>query len=162
MKHKAHYPVSHTQIKTFTASFGAQQVSIDIAFLGPIPELILIALLNYYIRWFCKYKSISLSALHDKSRDVCKPCSASFRTTHYGLIFTLLSYQGLRSIIFKYWYASRWPCSYDYLGNVHQGILHVRLWPNTRQRGRRKAYKLAMSRKCTLLRHGLINRYLNP
>ena len=24
MKSKAHYPVSHTQIKTFTASFGAQ------------------------------------------------------------------------------------------------------------------------------------------
>jgi len=37
MKRKAHYPVTHTQIKTFTASSGAQQVSIDSAFLGPIP-----------------------------------------------------------------------------------------------------------------------------
>ena len=43
MKRKAHYPVTHTQIKTFTASSGAQQVSIDNTFLGPIPERILIA-----------------------------------------------------------------------------------------------------------------------
>ena len=44
MKRKAHYSVSHTQIKTFTASSGAQHVSIDNEFLGPIPEEILIAL----------------------------------------------------------------------------------------------------------------------
>jgi len=43
MKRKAHYPVTHTQIKTFTASSGAQQVSINNAFLGPVPERILIA-----------------------------------------------------------------------------------------------------------------------
>ena len=42
MKRKAHYPVTHTQIKTFTASSGAQQISIDNAFLGPILERILI------------------------------------------------------------------------------------------------------------------------
>jgi len=46
MKRKAHYPVTHTQIKTFTASSGAQQVSIDNAFLGPIPERIVIALVK--------------------------------------------------------------------------------------------------------------------
>jgi hypothetical protein len=46
MKRKAHYPVTHTQIKTFTASSGAQQISIDNAFLGPIPERILIALVK--------------------------------------------------------------------------------------------------------------------
>ena len=46
MKRKAHYPVTHTQIKTFTARYGAQQVSIDNAFLGPIPEIILIALVK--------------------------------------------------------------------------------------------------------------------
>ena len=39
MKRKAYYPVTHTQIKTFTASSGAQQVSFDSAFLEPIPEL---------------------------------------------------------------------------------------------------------------------------
>jgi len=43
MKRKAHYPLTHTQIKTFTASSGTQQVSIDNAFLGPIPERILVA-----------------------------------------------------------------------------------------------------------------------
>jgi hypothetical protein len=46
MKRKAHYPVTHTQIKTFTASSGAQQVSIDNAFLGPIPERILLAMVK--------------------------------------------------------------------------------------------------------------------
>ena len=35
MKRKAHYPVTHTQIKTFTASSGSQQISIDNAFLRP-------------------------------------------------------------------------------------------------------------------------------
>ena len=46
MKRKAHYPVTHTQIKTFTASSGVQQVSIDNAFLGPIPERVLIAMVK--------------------------------------------------------------------------------------------------------------------
>jgi hypothetical protein len=42
MKCKPHYPVTHTQIKTFIAISGAQQVSIENAFLGPIPERSLI------------------------------------------------------------------------------------------------------------------------
>ena len=46
MKRKAHYPVTHSQIKTFTASSGSQQIPIDNAFLGPIPERILIALVK--------------------------------------------------------------------------------------------------------------------
>jgi hypothetical protein len=46
MKRKAHYPITHTQIKTFTASSGAQQVSIDNAFLGPIPERLLVVLVK--------------------------------------------------------------------------------------------------------------------
>ena len=43
MKRKAYFPLTHTQIKTFTASSAAQEVSIDNAILGPIPERILIA-----------------------------------------------------------------------------------------------------------------------
>jgi len=43
MKRKAHYPVTHTQIKTLTASSGAQQVSIDNAFRGTVPERIPLA-----------------------------------------------------------------------------------------------------------------------
>ena len=46
MKRKAHYPVTHTQIKTFTVSSGAQQVFINNEFLGPIPERIPIALVK--------------------------------------------------------------------------------------------------------------------
>jgi len=42
MKCKVHYTVTHTQIEMFTAISGAQQVSIANAFLGPIPERILI------------------------------------------------------------------------------------------------------------------------
>ena len=42
MKRKAHYPVTHTQTKTFTARSGAQQVSIDNASFGPISERTLI------------------------------------------------------------------------------------------------------------------------
>ena len=43
MLRKAHYPVTHTQIETFTAKSGAQQFSTDKTFLGPVPERILIA-----------------------------------------------------------------------------------------------------------------------
>ena len=46
MKRKAHYPVTHTQIKTFTVSSVSQQVSIDNAVLGTIPEMILIVLVK--------------------------------------------------------------------------------------------------------------------
>jgi hypothetical protein len=38
MKRKAHYPVTRSQIKTFTASSGAQQFSIDNAFLDQFPK----------------------------------------------------------------------------------------------------------------------------
>jgi hypothetical protein len=43
MEKKAHYPITHSQIKTFTSGAGAQQISIDNAFLGPIPERLLVA-----------------------------------------------------------------------------------------------------------------------
>jgi hypothetical protein len=46
MKRKAIYPVTHSQNKTFTASSGAQQISLDNAFLGPIPDRIRIALVK--------------------------------------------------------------------------------------------------------------------
>jgi hypothetical protein len=46
MKRKAHYPVTHKQLKTFTASSGTQQVSINNAFLGPVPDRILIVLVK--------------------------------------------------------------------------------------------------------------------
>jgi hypothetical protein len=45
-KEKAHYPITHSQIKTFTVSSGAQQISINNAFTGPIPERLLVALVK--------------------------------------------------------------------------------------------------------------------
>jgi hypothetical protein len=45
MKRKAHYPVTHTQIKSFTSS-GTQQISINNAFLGPVPDRILVILVK--------------------------------------------------------------------------------------------------------------------
>jgi hypothetical protein len=39
-RRRAHYPVTHTQIETFTASSGAQEYTIGNAFLGQIPERI--------------------------------------------------------------------------------------------------------------------------
>ena len=46
VKRKAHYPVMHVQIKTFTASSGTQQISINNAFLGQVPNRILIVLVK--------------------------------------------------------------------------------------------------------------------
>jgi hypothetical protein len=43
---KAHYPITHSQIKIFTVSSGAQQISINNAFTGPIPERLLVALVK--------------------------------------------------------------------------------------------------------------------
>ena len=46
MKPKAHYSLTNNKIKTFTVNSVVQQVSIDNAFLGPIPERILVALVK--------------------------------------------------------------------------------------------------------------------
>ena len=46
MNREAQYPVRYAQIKIFTASSGAQQVSIYNAFFGPDPERIFIALVK--------------------------------------------------------------------------------------------------------------------
>jgi hypothetical protein len=45
-KQNAHYPITHSQINTFTACSGAQHISIDNAFTGPITERLLIALVK--------------------------------------------------------------------------------------------------------------------
>jgi len=47
MKRKAHYPVTHNQIKTFTASSVTQEISINNALLGPVPDRILIVLVKH-------------------------------------------------------------------------------------------------------------------
>jgi hypothetical protein len=46
MKRKAHYPVTHAQIKTFKAHSGSQQISINNAKLGQVPDRILMSLVK--------------------------------------------------------------------------------------------------------------------
>jgi hypothetical protein len=46
MKRKAHYPVTHTQIKSFTKSSETQKISIDNAFLELVPDRILVILVK--------------------------------------------------------------------------------------------------------------------
>ena len=107
MKRKAHYPVTHNQIKTFTASSGTQQISISNAFLGPVRDRTLIVL----VKNAAFVASASTNPFHfhhynDKSCAVCKWISTSFGTTYNGLLFTLWSYKSLRNM-FKYWYSLR-------------------------------------------------------
>jgi predicted acyltransferase (DUF342 family) len=46
MMRKAHYPVAHSQFETFTASSGTQEISINNAFLGSMPNRNLIVLVK--------------------------------------------------------------------------------------------------------------------
>jgi hypothetical protein len=107
MKRKTHYPVTHTQIKTFSATSGAQQISIDNAFLGPIPERILLAL----VKNTAFVVSASTNPYHIQRympNHVLYVNVFSFLPNHhYGLLFALWGFQGLRNIILKYWYPSR-------------------------------------------------------
>jgi hypothetical protein len=108
MKRKAHDPVTHTQIKTFTASSGGQHVSIDKVFLGPIPERILIALVKkaafvvsanrnpYHFQHYMTKLVLYVNGVQLTSE-----------TLTMDLLFNLWGYQGPRNIIFRYWYPSR-------------------------------------------------------
>jgi len=94
MKRKAHYPVTHTQIKTFTASSVAQQVSIHKAFLEPIPEWILIALVkntafvrsastNPFLFHHCDMTNFVLyvNSVQHPSKPLTTDCSSPFGVT---------------------------------------------------------------------------------
>jgi DeoR/GlpR family transcriptional regulator of sugar metabolism len=109
MKRKAHYPVTHTEIKTFTVSAGAQQVSIDNAFLGPIPEKILIAMVkntafvgsaatnSFHFHHFDMTNFvIYVNGVQHSSEPLTMNCSSPFGAT--GAYETLF---------FEYWYTSR-------------------------------------------------------
>jgi hypothetical protein len=105
MKRKAHYPVTHTQIKTFTASSGAQQVAIDNTFLGPIPERILIALVKNTA--FVGSASTNPYGFQHYDMTNLVLYVNGVQLPSYGLLFALRGYQSLRNIVFKYWYPSR-------------------------------------------------------
>jgi len=128
MKSKEHYPLTHNQIKIFAASSGVQQFSIDNAFLGPIPESILIA--------FVKNTTFVGSAI-----------SNPFHFHHYDMTNVVLFVKRVQKLseplkidcssnvvatrayetLFKYGYPSRRPRSHDYTRNVHKVFLLIRI-----------------------------------
>ena len=96
MNRKAHYLVTHTEIEKFTASSEALQVSINKAILGPMPERILIALVENIVF----VDSVSINALHfhhfDTTNLVLYVNAVQHRPeSHNGLLFALWSYQSL-------------------------------------------------------------------
>jgi len=52
-KRKAHHPVTHTQVKTFMANSGTQQVDINNAFLGPVSDQFLVVLVKMQYLLVC-------------------------------------------------------------------------------------------------------------
>jgi hypothetical protein len=96
MKRKAHYPVTHTQIKSFTTSSGTQQISINNAFLGPVLDRILVILVKN--KAFVGSASTNPFYFHHynmTSLVLCKWSSAPFGTTYNGLLFTLWGYKSV-------------------------------------------------------------------
>jgi len=102
MKRKAHYPVTHTQIKTFTASSGTQQTSIDNGFHGPIPERILITLVKntafigstsrkpYHFQHYHKTNLVLyINGVQRPSEPLTMDCSSPFGATRaYETLFS--------------------------------------------------------------------------
>jgi hypothetical protein len=102
MKRKAHYPITHTQIKTFTAGAGAQQISIDNAFLGPIPERLLIGLVKntafvgsvstnpfQFHHYDMTYLVLYVNGIQYPSESLTMDCSSPFGVTRaYETLFS--------------------------------------------------------------------------
>ena len=126
MKRKAHYPVTHTQIKIFTASSGAQQVSIDNAFLGPIPERILLGL----VKNTDFLGSASTNAFHFHHYDMTSLVLYVNGVQYPSEPFTMDCLH-LTELQEPTKHSSpvpdtlRWPSADDCTGYVHQGFLRV-------------------------------------
>ena len=107
MKRKAYYPVTHTQIKNFTANSGAQEVSIENAFLGPMPERILIAMLKNT----AFVVSVSINTFHFHHYDMTNHVFYINGVQHLAeplkiYCSRIWGYQILRNTIYKHWYTS--------------------------------------------------------
>jgi len=96
MKRKAHYPLTHTQIKTFTARSGAPQISIDNKLLGPIPERILIAFVGsastnpfHFHHYEMSNLVLFVNGLQNPSEPLTIDCSSTFGATRaYETLFS--------------------------------------------------------------------------
>jgi hypothetical protein len=102
MKRKPHYPVTHTQIKTFTESSGTQQVSIDNAFIGTIPERLLIGLVKntafvgstttnpfHFHHFDMSYLVLYVNGVQHPAEPLTMDCSSPFGVTRaYETLFS--------------------------------------------------------------------------
>ena len=112
MKRKAHY--HFTQIKPFTTSSEVQQVSINNAFLGPVPESLLLVFLRTLRLSVLLVEILSTFTIwYDVSGVVSKLLSVPFWATNNVLLFNIPSYQCLRNNHLQYWDISRWPFAHD-------------------------------------------------
>jgi len=102
MKTKTLYPLTITQIKKFKASSRDQEVSIDIAYLGPVPRWILVAFVknnpfvvfaSTYPFHFHYYNVTKLVLFENGFQNLSEPltmdCSSTFAVTRvYETIFS--------------------------------------------------------------------------
>jgi hypothetical protein len=128
MKRKAHYLVTYTQIKTFTASSWYQQISIDNAFLGPIPKRIVIALVKntefvgspstnpFHFHYYDMTNLVLyVNGVQHPAEPFSMDCSTPFGATR--AYETLFSSTGIH-------HDNR---AHDYTGDVYKRILCVRV-----------------------------------
>jgi hypothetical protein len=105
-KRKAYYPVKHTQIKTFTANSGTQQISINNALFGLVPDRILIPLVKN-AAFFCFTSTdlfhfhhydmtnlvLSVNGVQHPSGPLTMDCSTPFAATRaYETLFSSTGY----------------------------------------------------------------------
>jgi len=103
MNRKAHYPVKHIQIGTFAAISGAQQFSIDNAFLGPFPERIPIAFVKntafvfsastntfHFHHYYMTNLVLFVNGVQNPSETLTFDCSSTFGATRaYEKLFSI-------------------------------------------------------------------------
>jgi hypothetical protein len=100
VKRKAIYPVTHSQIKFFTASSGVRLVSLDNAFLGLIPDIIFIALFKntafvgsvstnpFHFQHYMTHFVLYVNGVQHPSEPLTMECSSPFRATRaYETLF---------------------------------------------------------------------------
>ena len=100
MKRKPHYPVTQTQIKTFTASSETQQICINNTFLGPVPDRILIVLVknaafvcsastnHFHFHHYMINLVVYVNGVQHPSEPLTIDCSSTFEATRaYEALF---------------------------------------------------------------------------
>jgi len=135
-------------LKTFIASSGSQQVTIDNLFLGPIPERILIALLKniafagsastnpYYFHHYMTNPVLYVNGVQLPSEPLNMNCFSRFGTT---MPYETFSSTGIHHD----------DCAHMITLELFTNGFYILGFDLTPDSGRRRAYKPAMSRKFT-------------